>query len=79
MSALLENTKEDIEILEGATIEKVWIARSPLGFESSCPVVRLRVRWRDGFNVNGNTHGEFELWQDVEGNGPGYLSFVQDS
>jgi hypothetical protein len=77
MSALLENTLEDVDILEGATIEKVWITEPDLEYEY--PAVRLRVRYRNGSLVNNSPTGEYEIWQDVEGNGPGYIAFVENS
>lgn len=77
MSALLENTAAEIEDLAGATIERIWISDANVGDDYEQPVVRLRVRFRPGLSVNGLHHGEYELWQDVEGNGPGYLAFVR--
>ena len=75
MSALLENTPEDIDVLEGATIKKVWIeAPDPHGWEY--PVVRMRVRYRPGLTVNDLSYGEYEIWQDAEGNGPGFIALV---
>jgi hypothetical protein len=69
MSAVLENTAEEIEDLVGATIEKAWIA-------SDVPAVRIRVRYRSGLIVNGAAAGEYELWQDEEGNGPGFVAYM---
>ena len=75
----LENVKEDVDYLVGATIEKVWFADWDDGFEVVPEgVVRLRLRYRKGLLVNDKTHGEYEIWQDAEGNGPGYVSFVQE-
>jgi hypothetical protein len=74
-----ENTAEDIDVLVGATIEKAWLAEWDDGFEQAeAGVVRLRVRYPAGCTVNGKTHGEYEVWVDPEGNGPGFLSFVQE-
>lgn len=74
-----ENVPEDIDILEGALIEKATFAVWDDGFESiPNGVVRLRVRFRDGFQVNGSTHGNFEIWVDPEGNGPGFIAFMGD-
>lgn len=79
MSWRSENVAEDIDVLVGATIEKAWFADWDDGFEVVKEgVVRLRVRYREGFKINGKTHGEYELWQDPEGNGPGFVSFVQE-
>ena len=74
MSARLENTAEELSDLVGATIEKAWVAGAEDEYDS--PKVRLRVRYRDGFGVNGSAVGEYELWQDEEGNGPGFIAFM---
>ena len=75
----MQNTPDEIADLQGATIEKAWPATWDDGYEKvKGGVVRLRVRFRDGLIVNGHTHGEYELWQDPEGNGPGFLSFVKE-
>lgn len=74
-----ENTISDIDVLEGAVIEKAWLGEWDDGFEQVGEgVVRLRVRFRKGITVNGKTHGEYEVWVDPEGNGPGFLSFVME-
>lgn len=74
-----ENTVEDVDILEGAVIEKVTFAEWDDGMESiPNGVVRLRVRFRESLLVNGKTHGDFEVWVDPEGNGPGFLAFMGD-
>lgn len=79
---LLENTLEEIQDLQGATIEKVWIKEPDpeseyIDFEY--PVVCVRVRYRPGLRVNDLDYGEYEIWQDAEGNGPGFLAFVAPS
>lgn len=79
MSALLDNNKDDIAFLQGATIEKIWLATWDDGIDVEPEgVIRMRVRYAPGQLVNNSTRGEFELWQDGEGNGPGFLSFVDD-
>ena len=79
MSYRSENVAEDIDVLEGATIERAWFADWDDGFEVAKEgVMRLRVRYRPGLMINDKTHGEYELWVDPEGNGPGFLSFVQE-
>lgn len=75
----MQNTKDDVDVLLGATIENIWFGEWDDGFEVVPEgVVRVRVRYRKGLLVNGHTRGEYELWQDPEGNGPGFLSFVQE-
>lgn len=74
-----QNTTEDVDVLVGATIEKVTFADWDGGFEvAKGGVVRLRVRYRKGLTVNDKTHGEYEIWADPEGNGPGFVCFVQE-
>lgn len=69
----VENTAEDLEILQGATITKIEIV--PDGYGSTKTV--MDVRFKRGLIVNGKPTGRFEVWMDVEGNGPGYLAFVE--
>jgi len=74
MSYEVENTAEDLEILEKARIDYIGI--EPDGFGSD--KILMRVTFRPGLIVNECRTGTFEVWQDVEGNGPGYLSYVGD-
>lgn len=72
-----ENIPEDVDVLVGATIEKVTFADWDDGFEVVPKgVVRIRVKFKKGLTVNGLAFGEFEIWQDPEGNGPGFLALV---
>lgn len=72
----MQNTREEIDDLTGSTIEKAWAATWDDGFEKvRGGVVKLRIRFRDGLRVNGSNRGEYELWQDPEGNGPGFLAY----
>jgi len=77
MSARLENTAEELSDLVGATIEVVWIEQADGEYDFD--KIRFRVRYRDGFGVNGSDAGEYEIWQDIEGNGPGYVAFIGPS
>ena len=75
----MQNTAEELDVLKGATILNVWAAEWDDGFESVPEgVIRIRVAYRKGLRVNDHPCGEYELWQDPEGNGPGFLSFVQE-
>jgi hypothetical protein len=79
MSPVLEQDAEELEVLVGATIEKVWVQEpdpSSEYYDYEYPVVRMRVRFRQGLRVNNKRHGEYEVWQDPEGNGPGFFSLV---
>jgi hypothetical protein len=84
MSVDVENTVEDLEILDGATIVSARIAPPDPDLLREFPEyaglaskrIVLRVKWRKGLSVNDSSMGTFEVWQDAEGNGPGYLSFV---
>jgi len=73
MSAVLENTAEELEDLIGATIENAWIEKDD---DLDTGRVRMRVRFRKGLQVNLSHAGEYEIWQDEEGNGPGFIAFV---
>lgn len=68
----VENTREDLELLEGATITKIQIVPDGYGLDK----IVMDVRWRNGLRINDSPTGRFEVWQDEEGNGPGYLAFV---
>jgi len=75
----MQNVKDDIDFLKGATIERIWFADWDDGFEVVPEgVVRIRLRFAENVRVNDKTHGEYEIWQDPEGNGPGFVSFVQE-
>jgi hypothetical protein len=67
-------TEEEVSDLIGATIEDAWIEKSddPYGMEE---VLRMRVRFRKGLKINDHFLGEYEVWQDIEGNGPGLLAY----
>jgi hypothetical protein len=72
-----ENTPDDVDVLEGATITKVTFADWDDGFEVVPKgVVRLRVKYKNGLKVNGSAFGEFEIWRDPEANGPGFIALV---
>ena len=79
-----ENTPEDLEILNGATIVSCSIeppspellAEFPDMADDAEDRVVLKVRWRKGLRVNDSTTGTFELWMDAEGNGPGFIAFT---
>jgi hypothetical protein len=71
MSAHLENAAEEIQDLVGATILAAWVEDTD-GEQR----VRLRVKFRDDLRVNDSPLGEYEIWQDEEGNGPGFLAFM---
>jgi hypothetical protein len=85
----VENTREDLEILQGATIK--WLRIVSVAeqqadarksgeeefadfIDQSC--LRMHVQFRKGLIVNDSAEGTFEIWQDVEGNGPGYIAFT---
>lgn len=75
----MQNSADEIDNLKGATILDAWAADWDDGFGTvKKGVVRLRVRYRKGVIVNGWDVGEYELWQDPEGNGPGFIAFVQE-
>lgn len=68
----VENTAEELADLKGATIKSIKI--KPDGYGST--KTEMIVRFRDGLEVNGSKVGVFEVWMDVEGNGPGYLAYT---
>lgn len=89
MSYGVENTPDELEILNGATIVSARVAsveelRKRALDEGDAEfadfidqdALVLRVRFRKGLVVNGSAEGEFQVWQDAEGNGPGFLAFT---
>lgn len=84
-----ENTPEDLEILNGATIVSARIMPPSQELLDEFPEFAgdaedrlvLTVKFRKGLTVtdqDGKEYavGTFEVWQDVEGNGPGYIAFT---
>jgi hypothetical protein len=72
MSYRVENTEDDLEILQGAKITSIAIV--PDEYDSDKIV--MTVHFRTGLRVNDALTGTFEVWMDAEGNGPGFLAFV---
>lgn len=75
MSWQCENQPDEVSDLVGATIVAAKIAKAGCG-EVGTKAVRLTVRFRDGFKVNDSDKGTYEVWQDPEGNGPGFLAYM---
>jgi hypothetical protein len=67
MSVAVENRIEELDVLQGATITKVAVGPA---------TIRLTVRFAPNLFVNGRRTAIYEIWQDGEGNGPGYLALV---
>jgi hypothetical protein len=80
MSAHLEMSVEDIDFLIGATLAKAEVTPDAMGEEA----MNLHFRLPKGRVVVDQSGSEYttvvmQVWQDVEGNGPGYLAFVGGS
>lgn len=89
MSWQVENTPDELELLDGATILSCRIAtvdelkqralaegdKEFAAFIDQDALI-LRVRFRKNLVVNDASEGEFQIWQDAEGNGPGFLAFT---
>ena len=82
-----ENTPEDLEILNGATILSARIMPpsqelvEEFGPDDAEDRLILTVKFRKGLTVtdqDGKEYavGTFEVWQDAEGNGPGFIAFT---
>lgn len=78
MSWDVENTKEEIEELKGCTIVSAKI--KPSEFEGEGRSIELKLRFphplTDGETMRTYREGIFQVWQDEEGNGPGYIALV---
>lgn len=70
MSYHLEQDLEELDPLVGASIFR--IARVE---EDGQEFIRLYLRLRSDIAVNGSVLACYDVWQDVEGNGPGYLAY----
>lgn len=75
MSARLEQTAEELDFLVGATVERVEVRPDGFGGDAMHLHLRTKVEVVDG-PTRGH-HVDLEVWQDVEGNGPGYLALVE--
>lgn len=69
------NDQEEMDSLKGARI--LGVTRREDEFDRRT-YWTLHVRYRPGLHVNGAKEGFYELWQDEEGNGPGYFALVSN-
>lgn len=78
----VENTQEELDLLVGAKILSIKIEDLPEDlkeFGNDNKIV-MRVKMPKPVVLDGKETGtlSFEVWQDEEGNGPGYLALVGD-
>lgn len=78
----VENTQEELDLLVGATILSIKIEDLPEDlkeFGDDNKIV-MKVMLPKPVEMDGKKTGtlSFEVWQDEEGNGPGYLALVGD-
>ena len=90
----VENTQEELDLLRGATITDIRIEPVSFPEEPELDAfadgeekitmrvklaegVQLQLERTDGTKINTPT-ATFEIWQDEEGNGPGYIALVGD-
>jgi hypothetical protein len=78
----VENTQEELDLLVGATILSIKIEDLPEDlkeFGNDNKIV-MRVKVPKPVVLDGKETGtlSFEVWQDEEGNGPGYFALVGD-
>jgi hypothetical protein len=81
VSAVLEQSPDELDFLVGATIESVRVNREEYKFGEFTDVheaIELQVRFARPFNVEGTQcrTGTIEILQDPEGNGPGFLALT---
>lgn len=81
-----ENSQEELDVLVGAKIEAARILAPDEQFlpDDLVPyafgVVALRLRFRkEVAEAMGAEVGLFHVWQDEEGNGPGYIAYVGEA
>lgn len=67
---------EELDVLVGATVTRVWVEEPDPEYAWEQPHVNIAVRFKKGLTVNGDTTGVYGIWQDPEGNGPGFLAFL---
>lgn len=78
----VENTQEELDLLVGATILSIQIEDLPEDlkeFGNDNKIV-MKLKMPKPVVLDGKETGtlSFEVWQDEEGNGPGYLALVGD-
>ena len=80
MSWTVENTIEDVDYLVGGTITAIEI--QPNKYEPGTTQLVMRVKLKTPIRNQDNKvlrTVEIQVWQDEEGNGPGYLALVGGS
>jgi hypothetical protein len=77
MSAMLEQSADELDVLVGAKITGVRVVKDgdEYGFDS----IEIDVHREIAVNVDGEFCHDlsFQVWEDPEGNGPGYLALVR--
>lgn len=79
MSGLLEQTKDELDFLVGATITKVRVKRDNSLYGMG-DVIELSATLNDAITDQYGTTShqvKIEVWQDPEGNGPGFLALSE--
>lgn len=85
MSWKVENTPEELDDLRGAKILSIRVlGPTEQGLEKdlvpyACEMISLTVMYRNDLTVNHSKVGEYEIWADAEGNGPGFVALVGNS
>lgn len=81
MSADVENSPHELYLMSGATITDIRVHEDPDPYGMS--TVRMELTLNEPHVVNPNDcpggvvrKMTVEVWQDEEGNGPGYLAIV---
>jgi hypothetical protein len=79
MSAILEQDLEELDYLNGARVIGMRIrSGDPAEYETDALVLTFQLAPKNAVE-DGPSRGdivEVEVWQDVEGNGPGYLALT---
>ena len=81
MSSLLEQSVEDIAFLKGATLKSIKERKAEDAYDMDCLQLvftlanPIQLELDPGKQILAK-EVTFEVWQDPEGNGPGFLSLV---
>lgn len=76
---MLEQDTDELDYLVGATIKKVAVVKDNDEFGFECIALTVKTKGVIVEDQNGNKSDtvELQVWQDPEGNGPGFLCLTE--
>jgi hypothetical protein len=74
---MLEQSVSELLWLKGATVVGIRERKSQDEYDSDCIEIEFRLTPAGSHMVEGDpSHALVEVWQDPEGNGPGFLALT---